>query len=332
METIEPIRPIEQKKLEPLKDMLIETLNDNMGYFFRASELLFEKQTAFQDLAVYEFPHWGRVLRLDGVFQTSDRDEFLYHEPLAHVPGLCMNGPKRALVIGGGDGGAIEEILKYPTVEEVVMVELDRDVVDASKMHLPDISKGAFDNPKTTLLIEDGIAYIKNCQEKFDLVILDLTDPFGPSVSLYTQEFYNSVNNILSETGAFTLHIESPISRPALFQGIYHTLKSVFKFVSPMLNYVPMYGTLWAYAMASQVHDPLSISRETIKKRLDSFKLPDLQFINEDTYYSVLSIPNYVQSLLKEEKEPYTENNLIKIDEEPNRKLVMCTHPRPTEL
>jgi spermidine synthase len=332
METIEPIRLIEQGKLEPLKDMLIETLTDNMGYFFRASEMLFEKQTPFQDLAVYEFPSWGRVLRLDGVFQTSDKDEFLYHEPLAHIPGLCMNGPKKALVIGGGDGGAIEEILKYPTVKEVVMVELDRDVVDTSKKYLPAISKGAFDNPKTKLLIEDGVAYIQNCKEKFDLVILDLTDPFGPSVSLYTQEFYNSVNNILSENGAFTLHIESPISRPTLFQGIYQTLKSVFRFVTPMLNYVPMYGTLWAYAMASQVHNPLALDKNLIKDRLKAFELPDLQFINENTYFGILSMPNYVQDLLNERKEPYAGENLIKIEEEPNRNLVMCTHPRPTEL
>ena len=105
-----------------------------------------------------------------------------YHEPLAHVP-ACMNGPKRALVIGGGDGGAIEEILKYPCLEEVV-TELDRDVVDASKMHLPEISKGAFENPKTTLLIEDGIAYIKNCKEKFDLY-LDLRPVWSVGISLY---------------------------------------------------------------------------------------------------------------------------------------------------
>lgn len=331
MQTKEAIRQIDKDKLEPLQDVLIETLNDDMGYFYRASKLLFEKKTAYQDLAVYEFPNWGRVLRLDGVFQTSYSDEFLYHEPLAHLPGISMNGPKSALVIGGGDGGAIEEILKYKSIEKVVMVELDQDVVDASKKYLPAISNGAFENPKTSLLIEDGIEYIRKCQEKFDLVLLDLTDPFGPSVSLYTEEFYQSVSNILSENGAFSLHIESPISRPALFQGIFHTLKSVFKYVTPMLNYVPMYGTLWAYAMASNIHNPLQLHRDDVKKRLSELELPDLRFINADTFFSVCAIPNYVADLLNQQVSPYNSQNLIHIDEEPNRDLVMCTHPRPLE-
>ena len=295
-----------EKKLKVCDDILVESLSPNMGYYFRSQNVLYRTETAFQSLEVHEFKDYGRVLRLDGIFQTSDRDEFLYHEPLAHVPGIAMNGAHTSLVIGGGDGGAAEELLKYPTMKKVVMVELDEGVVVASKKHIPDISKDAFDSDRLELRYEDGIKYIQNTNEKFDHILLDLTDPFGPSAALYTKNFYQDVNRILNPGGALSLHIESPITRPAIFSGLYWTLKSVFKNVTPMLNYVPLYGTLWGFAVASQTLEPLKISRDEVRRRLDQFNLPDLKFYNEDTHFSVMSLPNYVRDLIALEQKPYT--------------------------
>jgi spermidine synthase len=295
-----------EKNLKLCDDILVESLSPNMGYYFRSQNVLVKTQTEFQSLEVHEFKDYGRVLRLDGIFQTSDRDEFLYHEPLTHVPGICMNGARTSLVIGGGDGGAAEELLKYSTMEKVVMVELDEGVVVASKKYIPDIAKDAFNSKKLELRYEDGIKYIQNTAEKFDHVLLDLTDPFGPSAALYTKNFYEDINRILNPGGALSLHIESPITRPTIFSGLYWTLKSVFKNVTPMLNYVPLYGTLWGFAVASQTLDPQNITKEEIKKRLAHFNMPDLKFYNENTHFSLMSLPNYVKDLIANEQKPYT--------------------------
>jgi len=310
-----------EKQLKLCDDILVESLSPNMGYYFRSQEVLVKTQTEFQSLEVHEFKDYGRVLRLDGIFQTSDRDEFLYHEPLAHVPGIAMNGAKTSLVIGGGDGGAAEELLKYSTMEKVVMVELDEGVVVNSKKYIPSIAKDAFDSNRLELRYEDGIKYIQNTNEKFDHVLLDLTDPFGPSAALYTKNFYQDINRILNPGGALSLHIESPITRPNIFSGLYWTLKSVFKNVTPMLNYVPLYGTLWGFAIASQTLDPLNITPEEVKKRLDHFKLPDLHFYNPNTHFSLMSLPNYVKELLAVEQKPYTPDYSPNVESQISRNL-----------
>ncbi len=297
-------------KLEALEQYLVEPLSPNMGYYFKTDRELAKMKTRFQDLEVHEFASYGRVLRLDGVFQTSDRDEFLYHEPLAHVPGIAIDGPKTALVIGGGDGGMAEELLKYNTLEKVVMVELDEGVVDASKEYLPGISNGAFESPRLELRIEDGVAYIEKTEEKFDQVILDLTDPMGPSAALYTREFYTSIDRILNPGGVLSLHIESPITRPDIFGSLFWTLKSVFRIVRPMLNYVPLYGTLWGYASASQTSDPLNLTEDEVRDRIKKHGLSQLQYYNEKTHFALLAMPNYVQGIMSKERAPYTAGSL----------------------
>ncbi|RME91651.1 MAG: polyamine aminopropyltransferase [Candidatus Hydrogenedentota bacterium] len=309
--------------MRKLENFYVETLNDNWGYFFRAEKKLFEKQTSYQFLEVLEFPYFGRVLRLDGIFQTSYFDEMLYHEALAHVPGISLGGPKTALVIGGGDGGMIEELLKYNSLEKVVMVELDKDVVDASKQYLPAISNGAFEDPRLTLLFEDGVKYIKNTKEKFDQVILDLTDPFGPSVALYTQEFYTSIANILTERGCLSLHVESPLSRPDVYARLIATLKSVFQYVNPMFNYVPLYGTLWGYASASQMIHTTAISKDEVQKRINQLGLKNLRFYNQDTHFSLQAVPNYIEDLLKQKLPPYTEQDMIQLNDEISQKKLI---------
>jgi len=289
------------EKIQPIEDLKIETLNEDMGYFHRVGKKLHETRTKFQDLEIYETSRFGRIMRLDGVFQTSEKDEFLYHEPLSHVPGITIDGPETALVIGGGDGGAAEEILKYPTIKKVVMVELDGGVTEAAKEYLHGIHKGAFDSERFELLITDGLEYVRNTKEKFDQVFIDLTDPFGPSIELYTKQFYQSINNLLTDRGVIALHIESPITRPQLFGRLHATLKSVFGIVRPMLNYVPMYGTLWGFAVASNKLDPMALTKTQIKERIAKHKLSHLQFYNEDTHFSLMALPNYVQDILRAE-------------------------------
>jgi spermidine synthase len=305
------------------EDILVETLNPDMGYFFRTNKKLYEARTQYQDLEIHELPRHGRMLRLDGVFQTSERDEFLYHEPLAHVGGITIDGPRKALVIGGGDGGAAEEFLKYKTIEKVVMVELDGGVVDACKKYIPGICGNAFNDPKLELRIQDGIQYVFETNETFDQILLDLTDPFGPSIELYTHEFYAQISRILSNEGVLSLHIESPITRPELFSKLYWTLKSVFPIVKPMTNYVPLYGTLWGFALASKTQDPTSVDKKTIVERLAKHQLPGLQFYNEDTHHSLFALPNYIRDLIKTEQQPIRKGDTLPVPAGSKRNLAV---------
>ncbi|MDH5718208.1 MAG: polyamine aminopropyltransferase [Spirochaetia bacterium] len=307
---------MENKSNNILKNYLVEPLNSDMGYYFKTSNIIYEKKTKYQNLEIFDIPMFGKILRLDGVFQTSEKDEFLYHELLAHVPGIAINGSKKALVIGGGDGGAIEELLKYPNLEKVVMVELDEDVVTASKEYIPNISNGAFDSSKLELRFEDGIKYIQNTNESFDQILLDLTDPFGPSTELYTKEFYQTVSKKLSAQGVLSLHIESPISRPEVFARIYWTLKSIFKYVTPMVNYVPMYGSLWGFAAASNNTNVTDITKETIISRLKNHNIQNLKFYNENTHFSVMAMPQYINEIIKEEKSPILSGTHLNIEKD----------------
>lgn len=303
--------------MKHLPEYLVEGHNDQSGYFFRSQQVVYETQTKYQKLEIHEIDYYGKILRLDDIFQTSERDEFLYHEPLIHVPGIALGGPKRGLVIGGGDGGAIEEMLKYNSVQEVVMVEIDEEVVNAARKFLPNISNNAFDDPRLDLRFEDGINYVKTANRPFDQVMLDLTDCFGPSLELYTQEFYQSVHKILNPNGALSLHIESPYTRPITFNRLYATLQSVFKYVRIMLNYVPVYGASWGYAVASDNIDPLQISKQSIVERIDSLGLHSLQFYNPETHFALMAMPNFVKDLIKTPTEVVTQTNKQSISAEP---------------
>ena len=184
----------------------VETAGRSYGYFLKIDKVLYEGETPFQKLAVFSNKLFGNVLRLDNVFQTSEGDEFFFHETIAQRPVCAHPNPKKVLVIGGGDGGSAEEALKSNCVEKVVMIELDEQVVVQSKKYLPKIHMGAFDNPKLELKFEDGLKFIENTNEQFDVIVVDMTDPIGPSVLLYTQEFYKRIAQVLGPNGILSLH------------------------------------------------------------------------------------------------------------------------------
>ncbi len=164
------------------KRLMYEALNGDYGFFLRSSKLIESSKTRFQDLEIHETPQFGKLFRLDGCFMTSEREEFVYHETLTHPALTAHPLPKRVLVIGGGDGGAAEEALKHPSIEQLVMVELDGKVVEIAKEHFGTIHRGVFDNPKLKLLIEDGLKYLAETKEKFDYIALVLPDPNGPAI------------------------------------------------------------------------------------------------------------------------------------------------------
>src|SRR4051794_20185426 len=200
--------------------LLMEPLNDSTGFYIRAARQLGEWQTRFQRMQIYETPHYGKLFRLDGFNMTSEKEEFVYHENLVHPALTAHAAPKKVLIIGGGDGGSSEEALKHPSVEQVTMVEIDGDVIEVAKEHFRAVHNGVFDNPKLRVLVEDGMKFVRDTQEKFDLIALDLNDPMGPAEALYSTEFFQQLRAALAPGGALTLHIGSPGARPERVAGV----------------------------------------------------------------------------------------------------------------
>src|SRR5688572_13886405 len=167
-----------------------ERLHPNWRQAIRIKEILFRDQTELQDLMIFESFDWGRVLTLDGVVQTTTGDEFCYHEMIVHVPIMAHGAAKQVLIIGGGDGGCLREALKHPGVERVTQVEIDPGVIELCRTWLPSISDGAYDHPKARVIIADGAKFAADCPERFDVIVVDSTDPIGPGAVLFTEEFY----------------------------------------------------------------------------------------------------------------------------------------------
>lgn len=289
----------------------IEQLTDNFGFYLQSNRLLAEQRSDEQHIEILETSLFGRAMRIDGCFMTSERDEFFYHEPMIHLPAIAFGGPRSALVIGGGDGGSIEELLKYPTMQRVVLAELDAEVIDMSREWLPSISNGAFDDPRLEIKLGDGKLYLEESEEKFDQIVLDLTDPFGPAVQLYTAEFYETCRKALNPGGVISLHIQSPIHRPDTLARIVASLRCAFPIVRPYMQYVPLYGTQWAMAMASDSTDPLTLIAEEVDKRIQDFGLQDLQLYNGAMHQALLAQPNYLRELLAKPAEPIRAENAL---------------------
>ena len=302
-----------------------EALSPDLGFYVRTTGLLAERRSPMQHIEIVDTPLFGLAMRIDDCFMTSERDEFFYHEPIVQLPAVSHGQVRSALVIGGGDGGTIEELLKHPRMERVLMVELDADVIDMARTWLPNIHRGAFLDRRVEVHIGDGHAFVNQCTEKFDQIVLDLTDPFGPAVALYTADFYAACRRALTPGGVLSLHIQSPIHRGPTLARIVASLKAAFPIVRPYLQYVPLYGTLWGMAMASDSVDPLTLSAEEIDRRIAALGLRDLQLYNGSTHQALLAQPNYLRELLALPATPIAEGESL---EDPSLDPVFNTVPR----
>jgi spermidine synthase len=278
--------------------LLMEPLNASTGFYIRAARQLGEWNTRFQKLAIYETPHYGKIFRLDGYNMTSEKEEFVYHENLIHPALTAHAAPKKVLIIGGGDGGSSEEALKHPSVENVTMVEIDGDVIEVAKEHFQAVHNGVFDNPKLRVRVEDGMKFVRETQERFDLVALDLNDPVGPAAALYSMEFFQQLRQVLAPGGALVLHLGSPVAQPERVAELSQRLHSVFRIVRPYTMYIPLYGSLWAMAVCSDKLDPKAFTADEIDRRIEQRKLQELRFYNGETHEGVFALPNYVRDLV----------------------------------
>jgi spermidine synthase len=291
-------------------------MNAHCALAYRSTRVVDAYRSEFQTLEVLETPAFGLMLRIDGTAMTSEADEFYYHENLVHVPAMAHAGPARVAIVGGGDGGALREVLKHASVEQVSLVELDRSVVGLSRRHLGKIHQGSFDDPRATLHFADGRSWLEGSDARFDLILLDLTDPVGPAHALYTAEFYALCRERLAPGGIVALHAQSPVTRPRTFARIMRTVRSVFPVVRPYLVFVPTYGTWFAMATASMEVDPAAGTIEAWEARVHSRKLPGLRFYNAATHLAGFGLPNFVRALVDEDG-PVVHDEGPRLDEDP---------------
>ena len=272
-----------------------EITPSGFGIAIKAGDVLFSKQSEFQKVEVFETESsLGRVLTLDDLMMTTEGDEYHYHEMIAHIPMINHKNPKSVLVIGGGDGGTVREVLKHDTVEKVVLCEIDGMVIEACKKFLPTISC-ELDNPKVEILVQDAIEYIKNKKDEFDIVLIDSTDPMGPGEGLFTEEFYTNVKNSLKKDGIMVAQSESPFVNKSEIKKMYDLLKKVFPICSTYTSNIPTYpGGYWAWAFCSENVEPLSYIDE---RRCENIT-KTCKIYNKNYHLARFALPNYLKELL----------------------------------
>lgn len=281
-----------------------ERLNEHFGFYLTHCRLLAETRSRWQHIEIFEHPLFGRLMRIDGCFMTSERDEFFYHEPMVHLPACAHPGVRRALVVGGGDGGTAKELLKLPSIKHVTLCEIDEEVIHMARQWLPAVHRGALDDPRLHLQLGDARQFMQDTDQRFDQIVLDLTDPFGPAALLYTVEFYQACRRILEPGGVLSLHLGSPIHLQESMARIHASLRAVFPIVRPYLQYVPLYGTLWCMAMASDTTDPATLTPDDVDRHLKGRNIADLRLYNGQTHQALLAQPNFVRELLAQDAAP----------------------------
>ena len=271
-----------------------ERQTSDVGITCRIRKTLYSPEnTGIQEMAVVETGQFGKMLILDGTVQTTIGDEFVYHEMIAHVPLFTHPNPKKVLVIGGGDGGTIREVVKHPSVEEAHLVEIDGSVVEVSKQFLPEISC-ELDNPKVKIIITDGIEYVKKVRGEYDVIIVDSPDPVGPAEGLFKSTFYQDIHDALKEDGLFVAQTESPFYHEDLIKRVTGSIKGIFPIAKLYLASIPTYPSgLWSFTMGSKKYNPLETKEENFQRKMET------RYYTPNIHRSIFALPKFVEDMVK---------------------------------
>jgi spermidine synthase len=274
---------------------LTEQQTDNQRLSVRVTKTLHHEKTDFQDLVIVETVQWGRLLALDGFFQTNEVDEFVYHEMGAHVPLFTHPDPKRVLVVGGGDGGMVREVVKHPGVEHVDLVEIDGRVIETSKQYFPEIAVALTGNPKVHVHVADGIKWVAEHEAEYDVIIIDSSEPVGPGEGLFTAEFYANVFKALTGDGLMVAQTESPWSNAAVIKRAFGGISKSFPITRLYTCAVPTYPTgLWSFTLGSKKHDPADAD---VAERFGDMKT---RYYNPGMHFGALQLPRFIQQMTEE--------------------------------
>lgn len=276
-----------------------ESFHKKYSMGFKVREHLHSEQTKFQKIDVYDTESVGRLLLLDGKTMVSDKDEFVYHEVVSHIPYMVSRKCKKVLIIGGGDGGVVREFVKHPDIERVDLVEIDERVIEVSKKYFPDCTSGLSDK-RVRVLPEDGFAFIKRAKNEYDVIVVDSTDPVDFASGLFTDEFYQDVYNALTPEGIMMNQTENPFLDEYGIKNIYNNMRKVFpqvySFNAPMLIYP---GVFWTFGFSSKKYRPTDINPDKMQHM--STLQRTLKWYNMDWHRGTFSISNFHKRMIGQE-------------------------------
>jgi spermidine synthase len=269
-----------------------ERQTPKFGITMKINKMLHTEQTEFQFLEMAETAEFGNMLYLDGMVMTSQVDEFVYHEMVAHPALNTHPNPKHVLVVGGGDGGVIREILKHEKVEKAVLVEIDGKVIEYSKKYLPEIACG-LDNPRVEVKVDDGFMHIIKSKNMYDVIMVDSTEPVGPAAPLFERGFYQGIFEALKEDGMFVAQTDNPWFKADLIKKVNSDVKEIFPITRTYVANIPTYPSgLWTFTMGSKKYDPLTIKEEEIKDLPTKYYSPEL-------HHAAFKLPKFVKALVE---------------------------------
>lgn len=281
-----------------MKKVYQETLHQNYGQFFTISRELYREETKHQELVIFENAVFGKVLALDGIIQTTTGDNHIYHEMLVHVPLLAHGEARDVLIVGGGDGGTLREAVKHP-LDRATMVEIDSHVIELSKTHLPELSDGAFDDPKAEVVVGDGFAFVQETDRRFDVIIVDSSDPVGPSAVLFSEDFYRNCRRCLKPGGILITQNGVPYLQSDELTSGHHVLSSLFEDVAFYLATVPTYsGGPMAFGWASDSTAHRKYSLETLRERFEARAL-QTGYYTPEIHKAAFALPPRISRLME---------------------------------
>jgi spermidine synthase len=271
-------------------------------YMFAVDRTVVKRTTAFQDVEIVETPGYGTMLLLDGMIQSSEDDEHAYHEALVH-PGLIAHpGPREVLIIGGGEGATLREVLRHRSVERVTMVDIDAELIELAREHLDDWHRDSFDDPRAEVVIADGRAFVAQTEQSFDAAIIDITDflDHGPATRLYTREFYELVARRLRPGGVVIVQgLETSIADPEEHAMLARTLGEVFATVRSYVAFVPSFLYSWGFLTASDAVDPAGLDEAEVDARLAARLDSELRSYDGVAHRGYFSLPKDLRALLR---------------------------------
>lgn len=269
-----------------------EKQTGRFGITAKIKRTLHSEMTDFQQLDVIETEEFGNMLVLDGMVMTTEKDEFVYHEMVAHVPLFTHPNPKHVLVVGGGDGGVIREVLKHPSVEKATLVEIDGKVIEYSKTYLPSIA-GALDDPRVDVQVDDGFMHIAQAKAAYDVIMVDSTEPVGPAVKLFEKGFYEGIAMALKEDGIFVAQTDNPWFHSELIIKVYKDVKEIFPITRLYTANIPTYPSgLWTFTIGSKKHNPLEVEESR-------FHDIETKYYTKDLHKAAFALPKFVGDLVK---------------------------------
>lgn len=281
-----------------------ETLHKSEGFVtsYRADKVLYEEETSEQHLVIFENAFFGRMMALDGATQVTQRDEFIYHEMMTHVPVLAHGAAKRVLIIGGGDGGIAREVLRHASIEHVTMVEIDPAVTEFCAAQLPSISNGAFSDPRLELVFADGAKFVHERSDQFDVIIVDSTDPVGPGEVLFHEEFYRGAKSRLAPGGVLVTQNGVPFMQAAELVGTMEKFGRLFSVATCYMATIPTYvGGPMAMGWGTDNHKLTSLTIDQLKERFRSANFKT-RYYTPDVHLAAFALPQYVLDILPSQK------------------------------